>query len=170
LRDSDEQWIRKIHLFDAEHFLIICCTYAQAKAFAQAQCIEMDLSFKMVQGSTNLFSLASWNEDTKRKLHMCQAYAKQILIYSGINVYCYAFLNLETREAYAGMFIELFQILEDVGRSPIRFPHIHGGEKGIRTITVDMCKKQGPGIMCTCKDYAMHMLIIYRIWRLPAYT
>jgi hypothetical protein len=68
LRDSDQQWIRKILFFDNEHFLIICCTYAQAKAFAQVQCIEMDLSFKMIQGSTNVFSIAGWNEDVKRNI------------------------------------------------------------------------------------------------------
>ncbi len=70
---------------------------------------------------------------------------RQILIYIGINVYCYAFLNLDTRKAYATMFSEIFQILGDVARSPVRFPHIHGGEQGIRTITIDMCKKQALG-------------------------
>jgi hypothetical protein len=79
-------------------------------------------------------------------------------------VYCYAFVTLDTRKAYATMFSEMFQILEDVSRSPIRFPHIHGGEQGIRTVTVDMCKKQGPGIETTYKTYAVHMLKIYRIW------
>jgi len=67
LQDSDEQWIRKIHFFDDENFLIVCCTYAQAKAFTSVQCLEMDLSFKMVQGTPNVFSLATWNEDVKRK-------------------------------------------------------------------------------------------------------
>lgn len=43
------------------------------------------------------------------------------------------------------MFSKIFQILGDVARSPIRFPYIHGGEEGIRTVTVDMCKKQAPG-------------------------
>ena len=67
LQDSDEQWIRKIHFFDDENFLIVCCTYAQAKAFTSVQCLHMDLSFKMVQGTPNVFSLATWNEDVKRK-------------------------------------------------------------------------------------------------------
>jgi len=74
LRDSDDQWIRKIHFFDEAHFLIICCTYAQAKAFIQVQCAQMDLAFKMIQGSTNVFSICSWNEDVKRKCNMCFAY------------------------------------------------------------------------------------------------
>ncbi|BCR91848.1 uncharacterized protein ACHE_70691S, partial [Aspergillus chevalieri] len=27
---------------------------------------------------------------------------------------------------------------------PVRFPHIHGGDHGIRAITVDMCLKWAP--------------------------
>jgi len=80
LQDSDKQWIHKIHFFDEDHFLVICCTYAQAKAFVQVQCMEMDLSFKMIQGKTNVFSICGWNEDTKRKLNTCVAYAG-LLIY-----------------------------------------------------------------------------------------
>ena len=79
----------------------------------------------------------------------------------GINVYCYAFLNLDTHEAYATMFSQIFSILEDVARFPIRFPHIHGGEQGPRTITVDMCKKQAPGMKSICIHHAVHMLTIY---------
>ena len=67
LKDSSEQWIRSISFFDDYHYLIICCTYAQAKAFTKVQCLEMDLSFKMVEGKTNVFSLAGWNDDTKRR-------------------------------------------------------------------------------------------------------
>ena len=55
-------------------------------------------------------------------------------------------MNTDTRKAYKTMFCEMFRILGDVARSPIRFPHIHGGEQGIRTVTVDMCRKQAPGI------------------------
>jgi hypothetical protein len=40
----------------------------------------------------------------------------------------------------------MFQVLEDTANSPTKFPHIHGGETGIRTITVDMCRKQAPGM------------------------
>jgi len=82
-------------------------------------------------------------------------------VHVGINVYCYAFLNLDTREAYATMFIQMFPILEDVARSPIRFPHIHGGEQGLRTVTIDMCKKQAPGKIGICGYHATHMLSIY---------
>jgi hypothetical protein len=45
----------------------------------------------------------------------------------GTDVYCYAFLNLETRESYAIMFHHIFKVLGEVGRCPVRFPHIHGG-------------------------------------------
>lgn len=82
----------------------------------------------------------------------------------GINVYCYAFITLDTREAYATMFSQIFQILEDVGRCPVRFPHIHEGEEGIRTITLDMCMKQAPGTISMYHAYVIHMLNIYRIW------
>ncbi|KAL2043699.1 hypothetical protein ABVK25_012521, partial [Lepraria finkii] len=64
-RDDKEQWIRSVTFFDDEHYLIICCTYAQAKAFLKVECMEMDLAFKMVQGKINVFSLEDWNADTK---------------------------------------------------------------------------------------------------------
>ena len=67
LKDSDRQWIRDVYFFDECHFLIICCTYAQAKAFTKVQCIEMDMSFKMVQGKTNVFSISAWNAEAKSK-------------------------------------------------------------------------------------------------------
>ncbi|KAB8228235.1 uncharacterized protein BDW43DRAFT_304052 [Aspergillus alliaceus] len=129
LKENSEQWIREVHFFDPEHWLIICCTYAQAKAFIHANYLEMDLFFKMVNGKTNVFSISSWNAQTKR-----------------INTYAYAFLNLETRHAYAVMFSKIFKILGDVARSPVHFAHISPGEENeIRTITVDMCRKQAGG-------------------------
>lgn len=36
------------------------------KRFTKAQCLEMDLALKMVQGKTNVFSISGWNNDTKR--------------------------------------------------------------------------------------------------------
>ena len=88
----------------------------------------MDLSFKMVQGKTNLYSITGWDEGSKR-----------------IQVFVYAFLNLETRIAYETMFTHIFKVMSQVARQPIRFPHIHSGNDGWRIITVDMCKKQAPG-------------------------
>lgn len=63
-----DQWIRDIHFFDDEkqRFCIICCTDKQARALTQVRSLEMDLSFKMVNGSTNVFSLTSWDEKRKR--------------------------------------------------------------------------------------------------------
>ena len=144
-KENTEQWIRAIHNFDDEHFLIVCCTYAQAKAFQHVTCIEMDLSFKMVRGKTNLFSIAGWDENSKRMHALCYAYAMRGLIFIiGIKVWVYAFLNLETRVAYAKMFELVFKVLGDAARSSIQFAHIHG--TGLRTATVDMCKKQAGGM------------------------
>jgi hypothetical protein len=42
------------------------------------------------------------------------------------------------------MLTTLFKVLGDVARSPIQFAHIHHGE-GLRSIGVDMCKKQAGG-------------------------
>jgi hypothetical protein len=75
-------------------------------------------------------------------------------IHVEINIYCYVFLNLDTCEAYATMFCQVFSILENVARSPIRFPHIHGGEQGLRIVTIDMCNKQAPGMLSICVYYA----------------
>jgi hypothetical protein len=65
----------------------------------------MDLLFKMVQGKTNLFSIAGWDENSKRMYILCYAYAMYRLItITGIKVWVYAFLNLETRAVYIKMF------------------------------------------------------------------
>ena len=139
-KENTEQWIRTVHNFDDEHYLIVCCTYAQAKAFQHVTCMEMDLSFKMVQGKTNLFSIAGWDDNSKRMHNLHLVYALYILInIIGIKVWVYAFLNLETRAAYAKMFQLVFQVLGDTARTPVKFAHIHG--TGLRITTVDMCKK-----------------------------
>ena len=62
----------------------------------------------------------------------------------GLNTYAYAFLNLETCNAYTVMFEKMFKMLGDVAWQPVQFSHIHGTEMGIHAITVDMCKKQAP--------------------------
>ena len=105
LRPSDEQWIRDVYFFDEAHtkFMIICCSYDQAKLFRDVKHIQMDLAFKMVHGRTKTFSIASEDEQTKK-----------------IMVYAYVFMNHDSREVYATMFERLFRILRDVGRSPVR--------------------------------------------------
>jgi hypothetical protein len=66
-KSNDEQWIREVYFFDdeKEHYLIICCTYEQAKLFQTVRHLEMDLAFKMVQGKTNVFSISAWNEQAR---------------------------------------------------------------------------------------------------------
>jgi hypothetical protein len=73
-------------------------------------------------------------------LRICYAW---LIAITGIKVWVYAFLNLETRTAYAKMFELVFKVLGDAARSSIQFAHIHGA--GLRTATVDMCKKQAGG-------------------------
>ncbi len=79
------------------------------------------------------------------------------LFYLGLNTYVYAFMNLETRVAYRILFEKIFKILGDVGRKPIRWAYQLGRDnscEGIRTVTVDMCKKQAPGTLFICLTYA----------------
>lgn len=75
-RKNADQWIRNIHFFDdmQQHYLILCCTEAQAKEFQRAQFLQMDMSFKMVQGKTNVFSISGWNPETHRMSYICIGY------------------------------------------------------------------------------------------------
>ena len=68
-RSNDDQWIREVHFLDEDktQFLIICCTYEQAKLFLEVRHLEMDVAFKMVQGKTNVFSISSWNPQSQSK-------------------------------------------------------------------------------------------------------
>jgi hypothetical protein len=57
-------------------------------------------------------------------------------------------MNLETRDAYSTLFEKLFKMLENAARQEVRWAYLYGLSndiQGIRTITVDMCKKQAPG-------------------------
>ena len=42
----------------------------------QQKSIEIDLSFKMVQGKTNLFSICGWDDDAQRMFIICSVYAQ----------------------------------------------------------------------------------------------
>jgi hypothetical protein len=79
-KPSDEQWIRDVHFFDEDrkHFLIIFCTYEQAKLFQKVQFLEMDLAFKIVQGKTKVFLLSSFDEEAKC-MFSTYAFYKKIL-------------------------------------------------------------------------------------------
>jgi hypothetical protein len=66
-RPNSEQWIRQIYQFpNSSNFIIVCCTTIQAEEFMKCQHLEIDMSFKMVAGQTNLFSLVAWDEGWKR--------------------------------------------------------------------------------------------------------
>lgn len=67
-KKSDDHWIRDVYFFDStqQKYLVLCCTDAQAKAFQQAEFLQMDMSFKMVQGNVNVFSISGWNPQTQR--------------------------------------------------------------------------------------------------------
>ena len=112
----------------------------------------MDLLFKMVQGKTNLFSIAGWDDNLKRMYNLHLAYALYILInIIGIKVWVYAFLNLEICAVYAKMFQLVFQVLGNTARTPIKFAHIYG--TGLCTVTVNMCKKQAGGRYTLCISF-----------------
>ena len=65
----------------------------------------MDLSFKMVQGKTNVFSIAGWDENSKHMHTLYYAYVTHELIrITGIKVWVYAFLNLEIYTIYVKIF------------------------------------------------------------------
>ncbi|KAH8684403.1 hypothetical protein BGZ60DRAFT_165405 [Tricladium varicosporioides] len=130
LKLNEDQWFRKVYFTsDNSHFIIICCTAKQARAYAQCEHLEIDMSFKMVAGKTNLFSFVGWDSLSKR-----------------IIPYCYAFTNWNTRPGYKVLFDLLFSTLAEAGRFIIHFPHIHQTSTGLRTIGLDMCKKQAGGL------------------------
>ncbi|RKF71468.1 hypothetical protein GcM3_101025 [Golovinomyces cichoracearum] len=61
------------------------------------------------------------------------------------NTYVNAFINTDTRQAYATMFREVLRALGEVDRFVVQVGHIHQIENALQTITVDMCKKQASG-------------------------
>jgi hypothetical protein len=122
---------------------VVCCTAKQARAFFRCNHLEIDMSFKMVAGKTNIFSVVGWDDYTKRMLYISYAYALLMLI--GILTYCYVFTNMNTRLGYKDIFKTIFNTLGEAGRSLVHFPYFHFTESGIRTIGLDMCKKQAGG-------------------------
>ena len=58
-------------------------------------------------------------------------------------MYAYVWMNYDSRKAYTTMFQALFDALGEAVNEPIRFQHIHN--RGIATISVDMCNKQAGG-------------------------
>jgi hypothetical protein len=98
----------------------------------------------MIQGKTNVFSIAGWNEHYQCKYipFILIFYANYML---GTEVYCYVFLNIETRIAYSTMFRRLFIAFEKIALQQVTFAYLHG--QGIQTVTIDMCKKQARGML-----------------------
>jgi len=58
---------------------------------------------------------------------------------TGIKVWIYAFLNLETRVVYIKMFKLVFKVLGDAARLSIQFTYIYG--TGLRMAIVNIYKK-----------------------------
>ena len=66
-RHNEDQWIRAIRFLPNNEFLIVLCTNNMAKAILSCIHLEMDISFKMVAGTTNLYSLVGWDTYAKCK-------------------------------------------------------------------------------------------------------
>ena len=71
-RPEHKRWIREIRYLgmrkDFNRYFVICITKRQAETFRDCAHIQMDLSFKMVHGKTNLYSVVGFNEVTKGRL------------------------------------------------------------------------------------------------------
>ena len=103
----------------------------------------MDMSFRMVAGKIMVFSLVGWCSRSKRMLRIFLAYA--MLMLAGIIPYCYAFTNLNTRSGYFQMFQMIFKQIANAGRILVHWSYLHNTLNGIKTIGLDMCKKQAGG-------------------------
>lgn len=102
-------------------------------------------------------------------LYIYYMYANLILIL-GLNTYIYAFMNLETRDAYRVLFEKIFKILGDIRRKPVRQAYQLRRDNScgrIRTVTVNMCKKQAPSRLLICLIYVQTILIPSWAQRLP---
>ncbi|KAJ5110975.1 hypothetical protein N7532_001510 [Penicillium argentinense] len=112
------------------------------------------------------------DEQWIREVFFFDEQREHYLIICWLNTYVYAFMNLETRAAYRVLFEKIFKTLGDVGRKPVQWAYQLGGDDscdGIRTVTVDMCKKQAPGLgdylvgldpRWTWSEHLQHVLIL----------
>jgi len=74
----------------------------------------------MVRGKTNLFLIAGWDKNLKCIYALYYAYAIYRLIFIiGIEVWVYAFLNLEIRIVYIKMFKLIFKVLGNTAQLSI---------------------------------------------------
>jgi hypothetical protein len=53
---------------------------------------------------------------------------------------------MNSRKGYASMFKAIFEVLDNAAHTRVRFAYLDQVDKGLRTIGLDMCKKQAPGI------------------------
>lgn len=136
-----EQWIRQIHYLEDGHWIIICCTYAQAMRFTAQQFLEIDLSFKMVAGKPTLFSITGWDDQVNRT-----------------DTYAYAFLSRAGLDIYQLVFRLIFDTISNITGEFVKWHHIHSGA-GIHVVTADMDGAQAHGL----GEY-LHMLDPSRDW------
>lgn len=78
--DDPSNWFRTVERFgeDDEGLIIVAFSYNQAMKLHEALHVDMDLSFKMIQGKTNLFSIDGWNDLAKSRSDRCLAYTQDV--------------------------------------------------------------------------------------------
>ena len=64
------------------------------------------------------------------------------------------------------MFASIFKVLSEVARQQVIFAHIDQTDYGLRTITLDMCKKQAGGKLAICFTCTKYTLNSFRLWGL----
>ena len=101
------------------------------------------MSFKIIARKIIVFLLVRWYSYSKHILHISLVYA--ILMLAGIILYCYIFTNLNTRSGYFQMFQMIFKQIANAGRILVHWSYLHNTLNGIKTIGLDMCKKQAGG-------------------------
>jgi hypothetical protein len=101
------------------------------------------MSFRIVAGKIIVFSLVGWCSRSKHMLRISLAYAVLMLV--GIIPYCYAFTNLNTRLGYFQMFQMIFKQIANTGHILVYWSYLYNTLNGIKTIGLNMCKKQVGG-------------------------
>ena len=76
VRENDKRWIRQVIMLEETKFLVICMTQAQGKYWREADCIEMDMSWKMVAGDVNVVSFDGIDKEIRRMLSICLSPSK----------------------------------------------------------------------------------------------
>lgn len=78
LRPVEERWIRQIDVTNEADYIIILCLQADAQHARNAQCLEFDMSFKMISGLANVMTCSGWDEEHRGEymlsIYMIHAY------------------------------------------------------------------------------------------------